>query len=65
MNEADQRIDTSKAKSRLGWKPIWDAKRAVEETARWYKVFADGGDMRAFTELQIKDYMEYRRTKNY
>lgn len=59
------RIDTSKAKSRLGWKPIWDAKRAVEETVRWYKAFADGGDMRAFTELQIKDYMEYRGTKNY
>ena len=52
------RLDTSKAKSRLGWRPVWDARRAVEETVRWYKAFAEGGDMKKFTELQIKHYMK-------
>lgn len=52
------RLDTSKAKSRFGWRPVWDARRAVEETVRWYKAFAEGGDMKKFTELQIKHYMK-------
>lgn len=51
------RLDTSKAKSRLGWKPAWNAKRAVEETVQWYKAFAAGGNMKEFTEFQIKHYM--------
>lgn len=52
------RLDTSKAKSRLGWRPIWDARRAVEETVRWYRAFAEGEDMKKFTEFQIKNYMK-------
>lgn len=51
------RLDTSKAKSRLGWKPTWNAKRAIEETVQWYKAFAAGGNMKEFTEFQIKHYM--------
>lgn len=52
------RLDTSKAKSILGWKPRWDARRAVEETVRWYKAFAEGRDMEELTKLQIKDYIK-------
>ena len=52
------RLDTSKAKSRLGWRPAWDARRAVEETVQWYKAFAAGEDMKKFTEFQIKNYVK-------
>ncbi len=51
------RLDTSKAKSRLGWRPVWDVKRAIKETVQWYKVFSDGGDMAGVTEGQIKTYL--------
>lgn len=58
MHEANLlRLDTSKAKSKLGWRPVWDAKRAVEEAVQWYRAFFEGEDMQAFTELQIKRYM--------
>ena len=30
------RLDTSKAKSKLGWRPVWDVKRAIEETEYTY-----------------------------
>ena len=52
------RLDTSKAKFRLGWKPIWNAKRAIQETVQWYKAFYEGEDMKKITEFQIKDYMK-------
>lgn len=52
------RLDTSKAKSRLGWRPVWDARRAVEETVRWYRAFAEGEDMKKITEFQIMDYIK-------
>lgn len=29
-------LDISKARRRLGWRPVWDAPRAVAETVRWY-----------------------------
>ena len=51
------RLDTSKAKSRLGWRPVWDVKRAIKETVQWYKAFSDGGDMAGVTEGQIKTYL--------
>lgn len=52
------RLDTSRAKSRLEWRPVWDARRAVKETVHWYKAFAEGGDMKKFTEFQIRHYMK-------
>lgn len=52
------RLDTSKAKSRFGWKPVWDARRAVEETVRWYRAFAEDEDMKKLTEFQIMDYIK-------
>lgn len=51
------RLDTSKAKSRLGWRPVWDVKRAIKETVEWYKAFSDNGDMTGFTEGQIQEYL--------
>lgn len=37
---------------------IPDAKRAVEETVRWYRGFAEDGDMKKLTEFQIKQYIK-------
>lgn len=51
------RLDTSKAKAKLGWRPIWDVKRAIQETVSWYKAFSDDGNMVRVTENQIKAYL--------
>lgn len=52
------RLDSSQARTRLGWKPRWDMLRAVEETIDWYRAYADGAGMRDFSLAQIKRYME-------
>lgn len=50
------RLDTSKARCRLGWSPRLDLDTALQWTATWYRHYAAGADMRAFTEKQIADY---------
>ena len=52
------RLDTSKAKSVLGWSPVWRATQAVEKAAQWYRAYYAGEDMPALTKQQISEYME-------
>lgn len=50
-------LDSSKARTRLGWKPRLSAGQAIEMTAEWYRAAAAGDrDMRSFTEQQITAY---------
>ncbi|MBI3298934.1 MAG: CDP-glucose 4,6-dehydratase [Elusimicrobia bacterium] len=56
------RLDSAKAKIRLGWRPVWDARRAVSATVEWYKAAGRPGfDARATTEAQTEGYAEDAR----
>ena len=50
------KLDCSKIKSGLGWKPRWHIKEAVEKTVEWAKAWETGADMRAVTEAQIRGF---------
>lgn len=51
------KIDNTKAKDILDWKPIWDIEKAVRETVLWSKVyFYDKSKIKAQTERQIEEY---------
>jgi CDP-glucose 4,6-dehydratase len=50
------RLDSSRARERLGWAPRWDIDAAVEATVSWYARYRDGADMRAETLRQIAAY---------
>ncbi len=50
------RLDATKARTLLGWRPVWGLSRAIEETVSWYKAWTAGDDMRAFTLDQIAAY---------
>jgi CDP-glucose 4,6-dehydratase len=52
------KLDCSKAKSLLRWKPIWKLERALEETVRWYKAWHGQEDMHEFTLRQIALYQK-------
>lgn len=52
------KLDCSKAKSELGWIPVWDIKTAVGKTVQWYEAYYSGEDMNKVTEMQINSYME-------
>lgn len=50
------RLDSSKARTRLGWQPRWGIEEGLRNTVAWYQAHRDGADMRAYTIGQIKAY---------
>lgn len=50
------RLDCSKLRSNLGWRPRWHVRQAVEETVAWTKAWLDGRDVPAFMEQQIQAF---------
>ena len=51
------KLDSSKARSRLGWKPRLALQMALEWTVGWYKTQAQGADAHQLTLAQIERYM--------
>lgn len=49
-------LDSAKARAGLGWHPRWDFQATLKHTVDWYRNFADGRDMQAFTLAQIDAY---------
>lgn len=52
------RLDSTKARSKLGWKPRLSLDDALDWTVEWYKASLQGNDMQAFTQSQIERYMK-------
>ena len=52
------KLDTSKARTCLDWRPMLSLNRALEWIVEWYKAFQAGGDLRRLTQAQIKRYEE-------
>ena len=50
------RLDTAKARARLGWTPMLGFHDAIATTARWYSGWHGGVDALALTMRQIEDY---------
>jgi CDP-glucose 4,6-dehydratase len=50
------RLDSTRARERLGWAPRWDLDAALDATVGWYAAYRDGADMRAETLRQIGRY---------
>jgi len=50
------RLDSSKARIKLGWQPIWHTEEAIEHTASWYERWFKGAPMREITMHQIRQY---------
>ena len=50
------KLDSSRARARLGWLPTWNLQEALERIVAWYQAFAGGADVRTATLEQIKDF---------
>lgn len=49
-------LDSTKAKSKLGWAPIWDLRQSIAATIRWYRAYFQQEDLRSLTLEQICEY---------
>ncbi|WP_322041108.1 CDP-glucose 4,6-dehydratase [Burkholderia diffusa] len=50
------KLDCSKARARLGWRPRWDLDLTLDKIVDWYKAARDCEDVRTLTLAQIADY---------
>jgi CDP-glucose 4,6-dehydratase len=52
------KLDCSKARSTLDWKPIWSLEHALSRIVDWHKMYLQGGSMYAKTLSQVREYQE-------
>jgi CDP-glucose 4,6-dehydratase len=52
------KLDSAKAKTRLGWTPRWNLETALNKTVEWHQAWRSSADMVLFTTAQIKSYAD-------
>jgi len=53
MHEAGLlKLDCSKAREVLGWRPLWNFNKAIEATIGWYREFYESGTVRSREDLE-------------
>lgn len=50
------KLDISKAKARLGWRPRWSLRQALDEIVTWHRAWLAGDDVRLLCLRQINLY---------
>ena len=50
------KLDSSKARTLLGWAPRWDLERALERTVEWYRAFEAGEPLRPLMLAQLEEF---------
>ena len=51
-------LDSSKARSLLGWRPRWALAQALTRTMDWHNACRTGADMQTFTREQIAAFQD-------
>ena len=51
------KLDCTKIKTSLGWKPVWNIDDAIEKLCAWYYQYSKGEDVAEVTSAQIKEYI--------
>ena len=51
------KLDSNKARTRLGWKPRWRLETALDETLQWHADWLQGKDMHAVSLAQVAEYI--------
>jgi len=53
------RLDCTKARSQLGWRPVYDVGEAVRQTVTWYRsTMENAGQATPLTVRSIGDYVQ-------
>jgi CDP-glucose 4,6-dehydratase len=52
------KLDCSKAKQYLGWRPAWNLSTAIGATVDWHRARMKGEDMQQVCQRQIEEYVQ-------
>lgn len=55
------KLDCSKLKAKLDWKPKYDIKESVKKTIEWHQAYYDNQDTLAIMENQINEFLQRRK----
>ena len=55
------RVDSSKTRDRLGWKPRWTLENALDKTLEWHQAWRNKQDMGRVCSNQIEEYVSNQR----
>ena len=58
------KLDISKAKSQLGWQPVWELNRTLEKIIGWHRSWLSQEDMQAVSLTEIEEYMRDMNNEN-
>jgi len=50
------KLDSSRARNQLGWRPRWTLGTALDKTIEWHRAWRDGADMHQICLRQIDEY---------
>jgi CDP-glucose 4,6-dehydratase len=53
---AELRLDSSRARELLGWRPRWGLDEALRAVVDWYSAHGEGRDMREVTLAQVREF---------
>lgn len=59
------KLDCSKSKAKLGWRPLWNIEHTLERTVGWYKAWSQGTDMYYYSINEINAYMESQKVSKH
>jgi CDP-glucose 4,6-dehydratase len=51
------RLDSTLARTQLGWVPKWDIQTSLQKTVEWHLAYKKGTNVKAFTLSQIENYL--------
>jgi CDP-glucose 4,6-dehydratase len=60
---ATLRLDSTRARVRLGWQPAWDLDEGLRAIVDWYRAYERGADLREVTLAQIAAYQAAARRR--
>jgi CDP-glucose 4,6-dehydratase len=60
---ATLRLDSTRARVRLGWRPEWDLAEGLRAIVDWYRAYERGADLRETTLAQIAAYQAAARRR--
>ena len=55
------KLDSSKARSKLGWLPVWSLETSVDSIVEWTRAYKNGKDVRNICLDQIARYEDCRQ----
>jgi len=59
------KLDISKARTFLGWKPVYNIYKTIERTISWYKKFYNGIEKEKLYKITVSDISEYIKISEY